>query len=79
VIVSVGEVKARCRGCGGTDFTPAQPGELRPASVLACSGCGERSTYEELLDGIGEEAMKQANESLDGLKKKRRPPGEPKK
>ena len=78
MIISVGEVKARCRGCGGTDFTPAQPGELELASVLECSGCGKTSSYEALLDDIGEEAMKRANESLSDLKK-RRGPRKPKK
>ena len=71
--VSVGDVTARCRGCGGTDFSPAQPGPLGLASILTCAGCGAASTYEELLDAIGEEAIRRANRSLDDLKKNRRP------
>ena len=78
MIVSVGDVQARCRDCGGTDFTPAQPGELELGSVLKCSGCGKASSYEALLDDIGEEAMKRANESLSHLKE-RRGPRKPKK
>ncbi|MGQ0543744.1 MAG: hypothetical protein ACT4P3_00210 [Betaproteobacteria bacterium] len=74
--VSVAEVTARCRGCGGTDFTPARPGPLGLASVLNCDGCGATATYEELLDAIGEQAMRDANRSLEDLKKKR-PPRKP--
>jgi hypothetical protein len=77
VIVSVGEVAARCRSCGGTDFSPAQPGPLGLASVLACAGCGAAATYEELLDAIGEEAIRRANRSLDELKKKTPRPRKP--
>jgi hypothetical protein len=73
VKVSVGDVTARCRGCGGTDFTPAQPTPLGFASVLTCAGCGAAATYEELLDAIGEEAMRNANRSLQDLKKKTPP------
>lgn len=68
--VSVGEVAARCRSCGGTDFSPARAGPLGLATILTCSGCGAASTYEALLDAIGEEAMRRANRSLDELKKK---------
>ena len=71
MIVSVGDVAARCRGCGGSDFIPAQPGELQLRSVFTCSACAAACTYQELLDSIGEEAMRRANESLDGLKKER--------
>lgn len=70
MIVSVGEVAARCRGCGGSDFIPTQAGELHLESAFTCSGCGRSSSYLDLLDSIGEEAMRRANESLDELKKK---------
>jgi hypothetical protein len=78
VIVSVGEVAARCRSCGGTDFSPAQPGgPLGLGSILTCAGCGAAVTYEKLLDAIGEEAMRRANRSLDELKKKTPRPRKP--
>jgi hypothetical protein len=76
VKVSVGDVTARCRGCGGADFTPAQPGPLGLGSRLTCDGCGAGSTYLQLLDWIGDEAMRRANRSLDDLKKKT-PPRKP--
>ena len=42
---------------------------------MACSSCGQRTTYRELLEQIGEEAMKRANEALAALKKKKPKPG----
>lgn len=77
--VSVGDVSARCLGCGGTEFEPAEPGELRLDSVLACAGCGARSSYEQMLNGIGEEAMRRVNEAMEALKKRSRRPRKPKK
>ncbi len=71
MIVSVGEVAARCRGCGGSDFIPAQAGEWQLASVFTCTGCAAACTYQELLDSIGEQAMRRANESLAELLKNR--------
>jgi len=75
--ISVGEVVARCRSCGGNDFSPAQSGPLGLDSVLTCAGCGAAATYEELLDAIGEEAIRRANRSLDELKKKTPRPRKP--
>lgn len=70
-------MSARCRGCGGTEFTPAQPGPLGLGSRLTCDGCGEGATYLQLLDWIGDEAMRRANRSLDDLKKKTPRPKKP--
>ena len=75
--VNVGEVLARCRGCGGADFSPARPGPLALGSILTCSGCGAASTYEALLDAIGEEAMRRASRSIFELKKKTPRPRKP--
>jgi hypothetical protein len=36
---------------------------------MRCDGCGGETTYRELLEQIGEEAMRRANESLADLKK----------
>ena len=77
MIVSVGEVAARCRSCGGTDFTPAQPAQVRTLTRPRGPGCGAAATYEELLDAIGEEAIRRANRSLDELKKKTPRPRKP--
>jgi len=69
MIVSIRDVSARCAGCGSTDFKQQESGALRLASVMTCSACGRETTYRELLDSIGEEAMRRANEALAKLKK----------
>ena len=74
MIVSVGDLSARCKMCGGRDFRMADAGAVRLTSRLACTGCGHAATYRELLESIGEEAMKRANDALENLRKARRRP-----
>ena len=68
MLVAVRDIIARCRKCGTTDFKPLAAGELRLTTAMACSGCGERTTYRDLLEQIGEEAIRRANEAIDRLK-----------
>ncbi len=70
MLVAVRDIAARCRKCGKMDFKPLAAGELRLSTVLACTGCGERATYRDLLEQIGEEAIKRANEAIDRLKRR---------
>jgi hypothetical protein len=70
MLVAVRDIAARCRECGETDFTPAAAGELRLTSVLICTACDERSTYRELLEQIGEEAIRRANDAIERLKRR---------
>jgi hypothetical protein len=79
MIVSIRDVSARCAGCGGTDFKQQESGALRLASVLTCTACGRETTYRELLDSIGEEAMRRANEAFAKLKKNGRRRKKPRK
>ena len=79
MIVSIGELSARCAGCGGKDFEVADAGALRLTSRMACTACGRRTTYRELLESIGEEAMRRANEALERLRKGRPRGGKPRK
>ena len=67
--VKVRDLLARCRKCGATDFSRLGGGTTRLASPMACAGCGEKTTYRELLESIGEEAMRRANDSLERLRK----------
>jgi hypothetical protein len=67
--VSVGDITARCKECGGTEFKPLGSGSMRLTSRLVCIKCERATTYFDLLDQIGEEAMRRANESLAKLKK----------
>jgi hypothetical protein len=69
MLVSIGNISARCKGCGGKDFKILSAGALRLASVLACTNCGRETSYLDLLDSIGEEAMRLANEALAKLTK----------
>jgi hypothetical protein len=69
MIVSVRDIAARCKGCGGTDFRKVNGAGDRLASVMACTGCGRETTYRDLLESIGEEAMRRANDALEKLRK----------
>lgn len=67
--VKVGDISARCKGCGGTEFRALTKGTMRLTTRLACNTCDRVASYLDLLDLIGEEAMRRANESLAKLKK----------
>jgi uncharacterized Zn finger protein (UPF0148 family) len=60
--VRVGDILAKCLECGGTEFKSA-------GEVLACRICGTTTTRSMLLMQIGDEAAKQARESLARLKR----------
>jgi hypothetical protein len=79
MLVSVGDINARCKGCGGTDFKALRQGELRLTSLMTCTACDRVTSYLDLLDDIGEQAMRRANESLTKLKKNGRRGPKPKK
>jgi hypothetical protein len=69
VVIRIGEISAQCALCGGTEFEPLSPGALQLATELKCAACGEKARYLALLDRIGEEAMRRANEAIEKLKK----------
>jgi hypothetical protein len=68
MIVSVRDISARCSRCGGTDFRPQRKGRLKLSTRMSCERCAHVTTYRELLEGIGEQAMLRANEALEKLK-----------
>ena len=70
MLVAVRDIAARCRKCGKTDFKPLAAGELRLTTAMSCTGCGDRTTYRELLEQIGEEAIKRANDAIARLKRR---------
>ena len=70
--INIGDITANCARCGGDDFQPLSSGPLRLATELKCNACGHKVKYLVLLDQIGEEAMRRANQAIDELK--RRPP-----
>ena len=69
MIVSIRDMRARCASCGGMEFRQLDPGALRLATRMACIGCNDVTTYRDLLDSIGEQAMRRANEALAKPKK----------
>jgi hypothetical protein len=69
MLVGIGDISARCKGCGGNDFKVLSAGALRLTSILACTACGRQTSYLDLLDAIGEEAIRRANEALAKLRK----------
>lgn len=72
MIVSIGDITAHCEACRGTEFDVLSPGALRLTSELRCKGCGTKCKYLALLDQIGEEAMRRANEAIEELKRKKK-------
>jgi hypothetical protein len=72
MIVKIRDIAARCVACGGGDFDPISRKRVGLTSMLKCSACGARYAYVQLLDQIGELAMRRANKALDELKKKKR-------
>jgi hypothetical protein len=66
--VRVRNIEASCT-CGAREFRP--PPHLPPyraGEQLRCTGCGRTTSYGELLDRIGEEAISRANHALESLK-----------
>lgn len=70
MIVSIRDIAAGCVECGDGEFEPLSAEPLRLASTLKCSACGASHTYRQLIDQIGEEAIRRANKALDELQKK---------
>jgi hypothetical protein len=79
MVIGIGDITASCPQCGGAEFEPLSPGPLRLASELKCKACGADVKYLALLDQIGEEAMRRANEAIDDLKRRPGRPDKPKK
>src|SRR5439155_21338383 len=50
MIVAARDIAARCRKCGKSDFKPLSGGDLRLATVMACTACGQKTTYRDLLE-----------------------------
>ena len=70
--VSIGDISAQCTRCGCGEFESLSVAPLRLAPELKCAQCGSRVRYLALLDQIGEEAMRRANQAIDELKKRPR-------
>jgi hypothetical protein len=79
MMIRIGDITAACPHCGGIEFEPLSPQPLRLASELKCARCGSKTKYLALLDEIGDEAMRRANQAIDELKRRPGRPDKPRK
>ena len=76
-VIEVGGIFAQCPACGETKFRRrrgGRNGDDDPTLVYTCVACGNASSRLELVNQIGDEAMRRARGAFDSLKKKRRKP-----
>jgi hypothetical protein len=64
--VRLGEIGARCPDCGGAEFVATAIED-----ELACKNCSRSMTRTQLLMQIGDQAARDAAESLARLRKDR--------
>jgi len=62
----VGQISAKCPGCGGTKFKIPQDEHSGPRMNYVCAGCGNASEYSKLVTQIGRESLKQRKTRLSG-------------
>jgi transposase-like protein len=60
----VGNIRAKCPGCEGTDFSPPPDDRAGPHIKYACKACGTAWTYARLIGQIGRETMRRKNGRL---------------
>ena len=60
----VGNIRAKCPGCDGTDFSPPPDERSGPYMKYACAGCGAAWTYARLIGQIGRETVRRKNGRL---------------
>lgn len=72
--LSVGGVIAHCPKCRAIEFVSrTEPGGDFSAA-LVCTACKTETSRRALIDQIGEEVMKRANEALENARKRRAVP-----
>ena len=62
----VGQIIAKCPGCGGMQFKIPENEHSGPRMSYVCAGCGKASEYSKLVLQIGREAMRQRKTRLSG-------------
>ena len=68
--VRVGDIWAKCPECRGIEFSPLEEPQPDGNQKLRCRICGMLTSRAELLVQIGDEASRQATDSLERLKNK---------
>jgi hypothetical protein len=66
--IRVGNIGARCEGCGCEDFQPG-PQAGAPPNELACFNCGALINRGVLLAQIAEETVRRAERLLEHSRK----------
>jgi len=54
----VGQIKAKCPACGGTDFSRPDDKYAGPQVNYACTRCRSVASYSRLISQIGKETMR---------------------
>ncbi|HVL34431.1 MAG TPA: hypothetical protein VM489_02065 [Burkholderiales bacterium] len=67
--VRVRDAKASCP-CGSSEFVAPHAAPYASDDVFACAECGRRRPYGELLEQIGDEAIRRARGALDAMKRR---------
>jgi DNA-directed RNA polymerase subunit RPC12/RpoP len=62
----VGQINAKCPGCGGTQFKIPEDEHSGPRMNYVCAACGKTEEYAKLIMQIGREAQKQRKTRLSG-------------
>jgi hypothetical protein len=62
----IGQISAKCPGCGGTQFNIPQDERSGPRMNYYCATCGQACQYSKLVMQIGREALKQRKARLSG-------------
>jgi transposase-like protein len=62
----VGQIIAKCPGCGGTRFKIPENEHSGPRMSYVCADCGKASEYSKLVTQIGREALRQRKTRLSG-------------
>jgi hypothetical protein len=71
----VGQIKAKCPACGGTDFNRPDDNYAGPQVNYACTRCRSVTSYSRLISQIGKETMRlrkerSAAEATEGSQKR---------
>jgi hypothetical protein len=67
----VGDIIAKCSGCGGTLFEPLhRNASSGPHSDFCCASCKRQTSYSELIRQIGKESARRSRERLTGWRQR---------
>jgi hypothetical protein len=74
--LSVGGVTAHCPKCRAIEFVPHRETDGNVSPTLVCTSCKTETSRRALIDQIGDEVMKRANDALEKARKRRAGPKE---